>query len=186
LTTKDGPVQQSVANGLSIAASSHRGVDDATPRFWKSAIKCLLAVADGGSEMVNATCCPSFSLARLDCSAAAPSRMMTSCDASILAGRENRGAGLLPNLAMWATAVSVSTELGMSRRSLPYRCRDVCERISRGAWCAGAINADLPFGAGCGGRLLSECSVLCRMMMTTATGRCRHRRSVGLLRQQAQ
>jgi hypothetical protein len=46
--------------------------------FRKSAIKWLLAVAEGGSEMVNAAFCPNLSLSWLDCSAAAPSIMTTS------------------------------------------------------------------------------------------------------------
>jgi hypothetical protein len=77
--------------------------------------------------MVNAACCPSSFSTLADCSAVDPSRSTTSCDASTLAGSVKRGVGLFPNLAMCSTAVSGSIESGMSRRSLPYRCLDVCD-----------------------------------------------------------
>jgi hypothetical protein len=92
-----------------------------------SDIRLLLAVAEGGSETVKAACWPNFFRNRLESSAPAPSMRMTSCEASVFSDCVKRGAGLLPNLAMWATAASVLMELGMSRRSLPYRCLDICE-----------------------------------------------------------
>jgi hypothetical protein len=128
LTADDGPVQQSVSNGLITDARSHC-CDEATPRSRNRAISWLLAVAEGGSEMVKAAVCPSFPRSWLDCSAVAPSKMTTSCEASVLSELVKRGAGSLPNAAMWPTAASASA-LGMSRRSLPYRCLDVCAGVS--------------------------------------------------------
>ena len=112
-------------NGL-MTASTAQFTAGAAPIFRNNASRFSLAAAEGGSETLKAACWASFSLARLESSGAAPSTMMTSWKASSLVGCANSGAGLLPNLAMWATAVSASMELGRSRRSLPYRCVDSC------------------------------------------------------------
>lgn len=99
LTTEEDPVQQSLLKG-SIAADSSHCCGDATPRFRKKAIRLLLAVAEGESEMVKAACCPSFSLNWSDCADDVPSRMTASCAAPGFSACAKRGAGLLPNLAM--------------------------------------------------------------------------------------
>jgi hypothetical protein len=121
LTTDEEPLQQLLSKGLMAEAKSHCCCE-ATPMFWKSVIKRLLAVADGGSEMVKATSwpdCVSASLIRPATLLSTPSRITTSCEASIALDSAKRGAGLFPYRAMYSTADSVSTDLGRSRRSLP-------------------------------------------------------------------
>jgi len=85
LTTDEAPVQQLLSKGLIAEAKSHCCCEE-MPMFWKSVINRLLAVADGGSEMVKATSCPDCANASLIFPAAwflTPSRITTSCDGSI-------------------------------------------------------------------------------------------------------
>lgn len=95
------------------------------PIFRNSDINLLFAVAEGGSDIEKAACWPSVSFRCTARAALMPSRMTTSWAGSEDSDWVKRGAGLLPYFAMYSTEDSMSIELGISRRSLPYRDLDV-------------------------------------------------------------